>query len=586
MLLLGLTRNTLTERLRKHEHREFRVAPGWFLTVIIDPFLSAIHVANDKVVVGESLRCRNGESLIHFLTAKFDFTEHNLEIIKAPVSGRPAYFHQNARGEFFFSTHISLLRLAGVGIKENADILPELCIYRTIAPPRTLYADIQQLAASGVLNVRQRSDGVTVSVDQGYKPPALEGAQHPTPNGEAHRAAEILSCAIQRISPTRSSMAVLLSGGTDSSILAQIAKIELGVKRTYSTVYPFQHPKDNLEKEYALSAAKMLGTEHVLFEPSVNDYLLGFVEAIAAAETPIHHLQSVLLHLLFRKIPVEHRVLLLGEAADTVFGTGFQYQLNRFDKFADKLLLSPWILPVLFIFSLVSRRVAGLLEILQTRKRLPLSLSDPANPIWMLGSYGDYAWVKSEYNASPAEVISDRYRAIHWCEDYDINTAFALYAMNYSEVSITTAIWSKLAEVQGKVLYYPFAEKQLLDLAFAIPWKKKLSSPKQVIRQLARQFNIPESIITRPKQSFGISPNRWAGRNAVFEPLIPLASKVIDEGTLRRLQRHSERPAMTLWTLLNYAVWKRLFILGEPKELILDELRDGLRARQCALKTR
>ena len=36
---------------------------------------------------------------------------------------------------------------------------------------------------------------------------------------------------------------------------------------------------------------------------------------------------------------------------------------------------------------------------------------------------------------------------------------------------------------------------------------------------------------------------------------------------------------MTLWSLLNYAILKRLFILGEPLEVLLNEVRENQQAR-------
>ena len=53
---------------------------------------------------------------------------------------------------------------------------------------------------------------------------------------------------------------------------------------------------------------KPLGAEHSYIEFTVEDYLRGFIEAIHVAEEPLHHLQSVLLYLLFKKgIPEKNK---------------------------------------------------------------------------------------------------------------------------------------------------------------------------------------------------------------------------------------------------------------------------------------
>ena len=108
---------------------------------------------------------------------------------------------------------------------------------------------------------------------------------------------------------------------------------------------------------------------------------------------------------------------------------------------------------------------------------------------------------------------------------------------------------------------------------FSIPWKLKLSRPQNKLRkEIARRGNIPEFIVTRPKRSFGISPNRWANKGGVFEPLIPLASKIFDENEIRKMQSSEPKKAMTSWNILNYSMWKRLCINNEPLEILLEEL--------------
>lgn len=101
-----------------------------------------------------------------------------------------------------------------------------------------------------------------------------------------------------------------------------------------------------------------------------------------------------------------------------------------------------------------------------------------------------------------------------------------------------------------------------------------MQSHKHIIREVGRKLGIPHFILNRPKQSFGIVSDRWAEPGGPLEPLMAVASKVIDMKEMRALQGTEPRKAMILWTLLNYAVLKRLFVLGESKESLLGELID------------
>ena len=71
--------------------------------------------------------------------------------------------------------------------------------------------------------------------------------------------------------------------------------------------------------------------DHTFYEPTNQEYLIGFLEAIYNAEEPLHHLQSVLFHLLFKKgIPKGKKIIIHGQGAGTTFGSNdFLYIQNR-----------------------------------------------------------------------------------------------------------------------------------------------------------------------------------------------------------------------------------------------------------------
>jgi hypothetical protein len=52
---------------------------------------------------------------------------------------------------------------------------------------------------------------------------------------------------------------------------------------------------------------------------------------------------------------------------------------------------------------------------------------------------------------------------------------------------------------------------------------------------------------------------------------------VFDLDLLRRFQTPDERQAHTLWSLLNYAVWKRMVIDGESSSALKEELQAAAR---------
>jgi asparagine synthase (glutamine-hydrolysing) len=575
MLLAALSRSSLPGTFASYAHQQFTVAPGWVLTIATDGLLSRIEVSDDEIVGAESLLCPlNVGSDVKFITARFSRKLRRLEILKATISGRPVYYHLGSNGEFFVSTHIRLLRQAGVVIHENAEVVPELLIYRTVAPPRTLYRAIKQLPAAGQILAQIGEHGCSLTVSTGYSLPDGMGKDHDEADIST-RVTEFLRDAVGRLKPASPSVATLLSGGVDSSILCRLAEQQLDSYDTYSSSYPFEDPEKDFEKTYALSAAAALSTRHNFFVPNSLDFVKGVVEGLWNAETPLDHLQSVLLHLLFKHaIPSHLNRVIHGAVAEAAWGTETHMTLGRAGTPRQELLSTGAALTMLRMVGAFWPKALAVREGVETVKRFGLPLSSPQHPLWGVGAYGDPDWVQAHYRVSAEDIIRPRYANLQSFVQRPIDDVLALYSFN-CQVATNVALWSKLAEGHGKIAYYPFADRDLLDFAFSIPWKLKLRSAKRFLRESGRALGIPDAILDRPKRSFGINSNRWAETGGVLEPLIPVAAKVVDIDELRSLQGRASRPAMTLWSLLNYALLKRLFILNEPPDVLLSEVADN-----------
>src|SRR4029077_2693668 len=119
MLFVSLTRSSILEHLPRQLSREFSVGPPWTLTYVTDNFLSRLDVSENEIVGSESLLAHvdNRDQDVEFVAARFVRSESVLQVSKRPVSGRSVYYCVGANGEFYLSTHIYLLRQAGVPIE-------------------------------------------------------------------------------------------------------------------------------------------------------------------------------------------------------------------------------------------------------------------------------------------------------------------------------------------------------------------------------------------------------------------------------------------------------------------------------------
>jgi len=569
MFLVAITKDEIAQNFRSVKVEELKIH-GLNFTIVIDKFLSDFISEPDGFSVVESplISTSNYQDIV-FSKITYQSKKNILQVFKSTISGRPIYYCITPNGDFFCSTHISLLRTAGVPIEENTAVLPEFFVYRYIMPPQTMFKNINQLVAGSRIFIKLINDKCKIVREETYNPPFPSERESNSLDNIAEHTLDLLDGSIKTLHPCKDRLAVLLSGGLDSSILFKLCQRNYDIDTSYSTGYPFEDSEKNTERKYAQSAAEAFQVKHNYYKSTTKDYLCGLIEGISKAEEPIHHLQSVMLYLLFKNgLPKDKDIIVLGEGADGSFGTSIHNSLFLSEKF--KIMSKfPFFHQVLKYASLGTGKGQSLSNILE-RRDTPIHNAD--NILWSLGAYGSSDWSSNYFNVEKNNIVQGRYKNIKTFEDRSIYDIISILSL-FGEGSVTQSIWSKLGESQDKILFYPYTNFDLLNYIFSVPWDVKLKKSKNILRNVAHQLNIPDFIITRPKSSFGIKPEIWSGKDGVFETLVPLASKVFEENEIRRMQSSDPDKAMIFWNILNYSIWKRLFIDNEPLAVLLEELK-------------
>jgi asparagine synthase (glutamine-hydrolysing) len=130
---------------------------------------------------------------------------------------------------------------------------------------------------------------------------------------------------------------------------------------------------------------------------------------------------------------------------------------------------------------------------------------------------------------------------------------------------------SMAASIESRV---PFLDHKLVEFAAALPVKMKLRglTTKYILRK-AMRGRLPKEILTRRKMGFPVPVGAWL--RGAFSHVVDeyvLNSRAIERGIfnpafVRELvarhgagENHTER----LWTLINFEIWQRRFLDGEP----------------------
>jgi asparagine synthase (glutamine-hydrolysing) len=142
---------------------------------------------------------------------------------------------------------------------------------------------------------------------------------------------------------------------------------------------------------------------------------------------------------------------------------------------------------------------------------------------------------------------------------------------------------SMAASIESRV---PFLDHKLVEFSTALPDRMKIRgwTTKWVLREAMKGL-LPESILKRRKMGFPVPLGRWFRDD--FRPL--LDEFVVGERTVARglfqpdflhrlVQEHATGAAdhtERLWTLVNFELWQRHFIDGEPLQGTLPQVEEA-----------
>ncbi len=295
----------------------------------------------------------------------------------------------------------------------------------------------------------------------------------------AEHTKELLVDAVSRQTAGEEPLAVLLSGGLDSSAVSAIAtdcyKVRGKILPTYS--FEYEDSKKNFkaslfqpqgDEEYAAWLAEKLGTQHIVLTAptkAVAD-LLG--DAVKARDLPGQaDIDSSLLYFC-REIKKQQGVILSGECADEIFG-GYPWFYREEMLGGD---FFPWIHKPMLRAELFKDEVAKAKEGLD--------------------------FVSSLYRESLAECpVSD-----NDTPDMRISRQATWLSINWFMASLIERK-DRITATAGLEVRVPFADYRILEFIYNVPWSIKYENKteKALLRKAMKDY-IPEKILYRKKSPY------------------------------------------------------------------------------------
>lgn len=361
-----------------------------------------------------------------------------------------------------------------------------------------------------------------------------------------------------RIGRRHRDVGILLSGGVDSSLLAQKAS-RAGFRKCVAFTARWQGP--NPELESAIAVARHLGIEHRIVDLD-DAYIAGsYPWLVWRLEEPPRHYNSFALAMLFQAASREVGTLLSGHAADAMFGPSEAIDMLRFRHV--QALLRPCPRRVRQAFA---RRLPGAsMRRVRWRKYLqgdPLDFLTDSFAI-DYGRLGPAVFGERLRDRSMSRPAYDHY--------YDAGEPAP---EQYQRLDLYTFLQShqemfeRCATPFGISVSLPFLAPQIVEEAQRLPthFKSDRRIAKPVLKKLAARHFPPEWIY-REKQGFPTLPARWLdGPLAAWRRIIgekrTAERGLVNAGPLQAAAAGSSFEA--IWTAMSLETACRQLVDGEP----------------------
>jgi asparagine synthase (glutamine-hydrolysing) len=511
-----------------------------------------------------------------FTFAIWDARRETLLLGRDRLGVKPLYYAETGGRLVFASELKSILELPDIERRLSARALSALLTSQCTPSDQSIVEDVKKLEPGHVLIAApHRKPVVRHYWDVRFEPE--------TGRSEAYfveKLRELLTESVRLRLVSDVPLGAFLSGGIDSSsVVATMAKLVASPVKTFSI--GFKENRYN-ELDHARAVSKQFGTEHheLILEP----------DALSVLDSIIWHLDeplgdaSCIPTYMVSKLASQHvKVALSGDGGDEIFA-GYSHYI---DEAGERRIHVPTPLRK------VLRGAAKLMPIGMTGRNyvyhysldgteryldwLTLFPEDDKKSLFqpeileMIGAFVPLEWEREALRRAGNDWLSGaQYLDIHRYLPLDILVKVDRMSMAHS--------------IEARE---PLLDHKLVEFAATIPAELRLrgGTTKYIFKQAMRGI-LPDAIIDRPKQGFGVPLEHWfRGRLSSFVRDLLLSRRSRERGIfnpahiekLLRIHESGRRRDTELWLLISIELWCRTFLDVSAASTAATRMREPIR---------
>lgn len=484
--------------------------------------------------------------------ALHDAANDELLLARDPLGMKPLFIARQPYGVGFASEVKALLPLLPSAASVDAGALGQYLQTQHSLGRATLFEGVERVLAGEAVLLRA---GVEARRWRHWQ---LESVAAQMPDDPIKALDSLMETVFTQHLRSDVPIGLFLSGGVDSTvILGLMRRFGIDDINTFSLGFPGSSVGDELG--VATRLAKHFETNHHVITPDPDSLLRRFVDTIWAADELMRDWASLPTSLLAETAGEQMKVVFSGEGGDEVFAGYGRYRTGAFER-AVKAMLYP---------GTGGFRARGDLRGDTSHKLLSHRLF-AATERWR-------APLRESWASYP-----DHWSALQKMQALDLQHALP------DNLLVKADRMLMAHGVEGRM---PFVDRRVVEFGFALPdeLKRDAKTGKKILRRWAQGF-MPSEHFAAGKRGFYV-PIRdwWRGERLARLQKVLLADEATlmwfqkqgIEALVARQQRKGDS-ARLLMTVLQFAIWHRLFIEGDgsrPRQGIdpLDFLegRDG-----------
>ena len=498
-----------------------------------------------------------------FALALWDAARQRLVLARDRFGKKPLFYHSGPEGLVFASELGALAESNHFDRRPNIDAIDAFLCLQYVPSPWTAFEGVRKLPAGCRLVCENGSIGEPERYFELRFDQPITG---PLPEFTERLHAQIEDAVrVRMVSDVP--LGAFLSGGLDSSlIVAMMAMHSSQPVKTFAVGFT---SKDFSELPYAEMVAERYGTDHheIVVQPDMASVIPEFVRRYGE---PFADSSALPTWYLCEYTRTGVTVALSGDGGDEAFSGYRRYSHSRTARMLRGL---PGPLPSVLAKAIGSIPIPAAQQVRDFGRRL----MEPEHVRFLgLAAHIPHEDRLALYGQAMRERFSDDPVARRFAELYAASTAsdpvnrlLDLDIQTYLTDDILTKV--DIASMAHSLeVRCPLVDQDLMVFAASLPGEVKLRglTTKLILREVAKPL-LPEKILTRRKQGFGLPVDRW-----MREDLSPMSRDVLLDQTARErglfdpaaiealLEQHQRGVPRgdQIWALMMLELWYRTFI--------------------------